>query len=104
MQGIGSAIARIAEEDESIQSQVNTEEIEHAMKNVFEDMLDKVIDSAGFNELSDAEKWSRFEEAYLDAAVDSLARKGMSKDSKEKIRETLRHQYVREYLDKLRGW
>ena len=89
LQRFSSALAAEAENDDSIQSVINTEEVEHILKNSLEDTIDKVVDTDGFDALTDAQKLERFQAAYMDAAVDALKKKGMSADDPETIRRVL---------------
>ena len=104
LQGFSSEVAQAAEEDESIKSMINPEEVEHSLKNALEDTIDKVVDSDGFDALTEEQKWERFEAAYKDAAVAALKAKGMSADDPETIRKLLESERGKRFMNGVREW
>ncbi len=104
IQGFASKVAEMADQDSSIRSEIDPEEVEHSLKNAFENTMDAVVDSEGFEALGAAERWQRLEAAYLDAATAELKRAGMSADDPATIRRVLDSQAGREYRGQLKGW
>ncbi|MBI4375269.1 MAG: AAA family ATPase [Elusimicrobia bacterium] len=103
-QGFSRAMAQAAERDEGVESEINSEEVEHVLKNAFEDTLDKIMDSEGFEALDEAGRWERFESAYREAAVAALRAHGMSEDGPEAIRRFLDRADLKSYFQALRDW
>ena len=65
---MASALAKAAEEDENVKSEVDAFEVEHILKNAFEDLVDQVVDSEGFSALDKDQKWERFRGYPISAA------------------------------------
>ncbi len=105
--GWASWAADLAEKGE-LRSEVDSERFENIMAEVLDgDLMDEVIDSKGFDALSNDEKWSRFQGAFINRAAEALHAdpRGLPDDDVSAIRQKLfESQDGQARLAQLRRW
>ncbi|HVC09641.1 MAG TPA: AAA family ATPase [Elusimicrobiota bacterium] len=99
--------ADLAEKGE-LRSEVDSERFENIMAEVLDgDLMDEVIGSEGFDSLSNDEKWSRFQDAFIGRAAEALHAdpRGLPDDDVQSIRQKLfESQDGQARLAELRRW